>query len=64
MTRPAAHRFTRKPYAWTVEVEGIGTVPVFHDTCYTAPNYYHESKTDLARFDAQMDALEATARVL
>ncbi|CUH45956.1 hypothetical protein [Ruegeria atlantica] len=60
MARPTAHRFKRKPFAWTVEVEGIGTVPVFHSRYYGKDRHYHHIAKDAARFGTQMDALEAT----
>ncbi|WP_162896737.1 hypothetical protein [Ruegeria sp. AD91A] len=61
--KPKAHRFTRKPFAWTVEVEGIGAVPVFHKRHRTGMHYHHIAK-DAARFAAQMDALEATGSMI
>ncbi|WP_299635783.1 hypothetical protein [uncultured Ruegeria sp.] len=57
--KPTAHRFTRKPFAWAVDVEGIGTVPVFHKRHRIGMRYHHIAK-DAARFGTQMDALEAT----
>ncbi|CUH48961.1 hypothetical protein [Ruegeria atlantica] len=63
MKRPTPMKFTRKPFAWTANVEGIGTVPVFHKRHNAAFNYQHDAKAS-PQFDAQMDALEATKRMI
>ncbi len=58
-----SHRFTRKPYAWIVDVENIGIVPVFHNTNYKKQRYMHVSDTN-RHFAAQMDALEQSKMVV
>lgn len=61
--KPRSHKFTRKPYAWVVDVKDIGIVPVFHNTHFKDQRYMHVSDTN-RHFAAQMEALEQSKMVV